>query len=107
MSENITREKLQKTLENGEVTLIEVLPEKYYNEGHIGGALQMNHNEIDDKADCLLPNKDAGIVVYCASETCSNSTMAVKKLEDKGYSHVRKYVGGKKDWVEAGLMLEV
>lgn len=107
MTETITREELHKAITASGVTLIEVLPEKYYNKGHISGALHMNYDEVDAKASTFLPNKEAHIVVYCASDTCSNSELAAKLLADRGYTHVRKYTGGKKDWVDAGLTLEV
>jgi rhodanese-related sulfurtransferase len=46
------------------------------------------------------------VVVYCASDTCANSHEAAQALEGAGYRDVSVYVGGKKDWNEAGLPLE-
>jgi rhodanese-related sulfurtransferase len=103
----ITREELRGALDNGaKVTLVEALPEKYWRDGHLPGAIQIDHTEVAEKAGELLPDKGARVVVYCASTECQNSTKAARTLEALGYTDVYEYVEGKKDWVEAGLPLE-
>lgn len=106
MTESITREEIKDALTKGSVILVEALPEKYYDQGHLPGAIQMNYDEVDEKANSLLPDKSAFIVTYCASDTCPNSKYAAEALIKKGYTNVRKYVGGKKDWVDAGGEVE-
>lgn len=102
----ITREELSAHLDNGSrVTLVEALPEKYWREGHLPGALQIDYTEVEEKARALLPDKGARIVVYCASAECQNSTRAARTLEALGYTDVHEYAGGKQHWVEAGLPL--
>ena len=54
----------------------------------------------------MLPEREAEIVVYCASNTCQNSHIAARRLEQLGYTRVAVFAGGKKEWVEAGLSLE-
>ena len=104
---HITREELRGELDNGaRVTVVEALPEKYWRDGHIPGAIQIDHTEVRDKADALLPDKGARIVVYCASTECQNSTKAARTLEALGYTDVFEYVEGKQHWVEAGFPLE-
>jgi len=87
-------------------TLVEALPEKYYAEGHLPGALHLPHERVRELAPALLPDKGAEIVAYCASPTCRNSHIAADTLKAMGYARVLVYEGGKKDWVEAGLPLE-
>ena len=100
----ITREDLRDKLIVGEaVTLIEALPEKYWRDSHLPGALQMDYTEMSEKAHDLLPDKGATIVVYCASTQCQNSSKAARTLEDLGYTNVREYTQGKQHWLEAGL----
>ena len=104
---HITREELRDKLDNGEVLiLVEALPEKYWSEAHLPGALQMDYTEVRDRAPSLLPDKDARIVVYCASTECRSSTEAARTLEALGYTDVFEYVEGKQHWIEAGLPLE-
>jgi rhodanese-related sulfurtransferase len=86
--------------------LIEALPERYYLEGHLPGALHLPHDRVRELAPRLLPDKAAAIVTYCASATCQNSHIAAETLRAMGYSDVSVYAGGKQDWVAAGLPLE-
>jgi rhodanese-related sulfurtransferase len=86
--------------------LVEALPARYYEQGHLPGALNMPHDAVDALAQRLLPDKNAEIVVYCASATCRNSNFAAQRLAALGYAKVRVYTGGKADWIEAGLPVE-
>jgi len=88
------------------ITLVEALPEKYYRDGHLPGALRLGHDEVRQRAAEVLPDKNAFIVVYCANTPCQNSTIAARTLDALGYINVAEYVEGKQDWVEAGLPLE-
>lgn len=87
--------------------LIEALPEKYYREGHLPGAMHLPHDEIGARAEALVLNKDAFVVVYCANTPCQNSRIAAQTFAAMGYTHVAEYVEGKQDWIEAGLPIEV
>lgn len=84
--------------------LVEALPKKYYEEGHLPGALHMPHDEVDALAAKLLPDLQREVVVYCASRTCNNSRVAAKRLDELGYK-VAAYEDGKQDWKEAGQPL--
>ncbi len=86
--------------------VVEALPAKYYDHAHLPGAININHDEVEQLASRLLPKKDAPVVVYCASATCKNSHWAAEKLVSLGYRSVKVYVEGKQDWIEAGLPIE-
>ena len=88
------------------MTLVEALPEKYYLEGHLPEAIQMDHDQVREQAADRLPDKDAFIVVYCANTPCQNSRIATQTLAAMGYTNVAEYEEGKQDWVEAGLPLK-
>ncbi len=102
----ISRDELKQALDGGEVTVVEALPAMYFEQEHIPGAININHDEIDGKAPALLPDKQAPIVTYCANAPCRNSGIAARKLEALGYTDVAEYVEGKQDWIEAGLPTE-
>ncbi|MBC2732492.1 rhodanese-like domain-containing protein [Thiobacillus sp.] len=86
--------------------LIEALPERYYNEAHLPGAVRLNHDEVRAQAADLLPDRDALVVVYCANARCRNSHMAANTLAAMGYTQVAVYADGKQDWLDAGLRVE-
>jgi rhodanese-related sulfurtransferase len=100
----IDRSTLQQRL--GNATLVEALPEKYWRDWHLPGALNLPHDRVRELAPVLLPDRSAEIVVYCASRTCQNSHIAARVLEQMGYANVAVYPGGKQDWQEAGLAVE-
>ena len=101
---SITRDELRDSLiMNEKMFIVEALGEKYWKDGHIPGALQIDVNEVKDKAHALLPDKEIKTVVYCANAECQNSSKVALALEGLGYENVREYVDGKQDWVEHGL----
>ncbi|MFZ5930258.1 MAG: rhodanese-like domain-containing protein [Pseudomonadota bacterium] len=107
MTQTITRNEIKTALDAHEpIILVEALPEKYFIEAHLPGAVQINHDEVDTKAATLLPNKSAKIVVYCSNVSCANSGKAATRLTQLGYTNVYKYTEGKQDWIEAGLSIE-
>ena len=86
--------------------LVEALPRKYFADWHLPQARHLPHDQVRELAAAVLPDPHAAIVVYCASDTCQNSHIAARLLEQLGYTDVAVYAGGKKDWSEAGLQVE-
>ena len=107
MAKQITRQQLAaRYAANPKLIVLEALPEKYYVEGHLPGALHMPHDQVGKLARQLSPDLSAEIVVYCAGKTCNNSHIATNRLTQLGYTNVSVYAGGKQDWSEAGGALE-
>ena len=103
----ITREELRAKLDGGEdVIIVEALPQKYYEDAHLPGAINIPHTEVDRLAPRLLPDRSAQIVVYCSNRACQNSPQAARRLDALGYENVYDYEEGKQDWIEAGLPTE-
>lgn len=87
-------------------TLVEALPSRHFEQGHLPGAMNINVGEVKSLAPELLPAKTAGIVVYCASATCTNSDQVAVQLQALGYTDVAVFKGGKAEWHAAGHALE-
>jgi len=87
--------------------LLEALDEAYFVQGHLPGAIALPLSRLKEIARARLKDKSAPITVYCASSTCQNSDVAAKALVDLGYQDVTVYKGGKADWIEAGLPIEM
>jgi len=103
----ITAPDLNKNIENNEdFILIDVLSKESYQAKHIPKSINIPVDEITDRAEKELPDKEKPIVVYCASKTCNASPSAVKKLEEMGYKEVLDYEDGLAGWLEAGFALE-
>jgi rhodanese-related sulfurtransferase len=105
--QTITRNDLARLIDTAApLVLLEALPERYFNEGHLPGARLFPLDQVRSLAPRLLPEPGVPVVVYCASDTCRNSHTAAALLHTLGYQNVRVYEGGKADWCAAGLTLE-
>lgn len=107
MVETITLRELKHELDKGDdLVLVEALPALYYEDSHLPGAINIPHDEVEELAPTLLPDRGARIVVYCANGPCQNSDLAARRLARLGYTNVRDYAEGKAEWVAAGLPTE-
>jgi len=106
VTSTISRDELKAGLDAGTTTAVDALPESYYAQQHLPGALNMVADDVEARAGELLPDKSAAIVTYCSNPACQNSAQVAAKLEQLGYTNVRKYADGIQDWVEAGLPTE-
>ena len=106
MTALITRVELEALVDTGAVVLVDALPMSYFDQAHLPGAVNLTEDQVDAQASLVLPDKDATIVTYCSNETCGNSQAVARRLENLGYSAVRKYREGIQDWVAAGNPVE-
>ncbi len=106
MAETIDRGELRRAMTEGTVVVLEALPPMYFDKEHLPGARNLPLDDLDELAPRLVPDKDQAIVTYCSNTACNNSTIAAARLRGLGYRNVRKYPGGKQDWIEAGLPVE-
>lgn len=104
--EVLSTEETAARIEAGTPVVVEALGPAYYEAEHLPGAINIPHTEVDRLAPDLLPDKDAEIIVYCASGPCPNSGIAARRLVELGYRNVFDYAGGKEDWVSSGRALE-
>jgi rhodanese-related sulfurtransferase len=103
----ISRDQLRQKLDDGdELVLVDALAPMSFAHSHLPGAINLPPEWVDDRGPRRLPDLDTEIVVYCASSTCDSSLVVGSRLVELGYRNVLHYVGGKRDWVEAGLTLE-
>ncbi len=87
-------------------TVAEVLPSRYYDSGHLPGAIHLPLADLEQRAAQVFGDLQTEIVLYCSGPTCTNSQRAASRLAELGYRAVRVFQGGKQLWSEAGLPLE-
>ena len=65
---NITAEEAKQIMdsETGYI-ILDVRTQEEYDQGHIPGAIVISHEEIAEKAEEVLTDKDQLILVYCRS----------------------------------------
>lgn len=64
MPGSVTREELQRLVDQKGAQVVEVLPREEYDDEHIAGAIHMALEELDEDAAFVLA-KDRPVVVYC------------------------------------------
>jgi rhodanese-related sulfurtransferase len=70
MIKTISRDELKQKIERkDDFLLVETLPKATYDHAHLPGAINLPSDKVSVLAPTLLPDKDADIVVYCASPT--------------------------------------
>lgn len=75
--------------------ILDTRTEEEYETGHIPGAIVISHEQIKEKAEQVLTDKDQLILVYCRSGR--RSKLAAQDLVDLGYTNVKEF-GGIIDW---------
>lgn len=103
----IGREEVHRKIDRGErFVLVDALAPISYARSRLPGAVNLPPDLVYERAASSIPDRDSEIVVYCAGPDCDASELTARRLSELGYTNVRRYVGGKQDWLEAGLPLE-
>lgn len=107
MSANELKSRLD---EQGEdLRVINVLPARSFREKRIPGSENVPLSEGEDfvmNVQRLVGDKDAPVVVYCASTSCNASPRAARELEAAGFRNVYDFEGGVAEWEREGFPLE-
>ena len=93
---NITAEEAKQIMDAEEgYIILDVRTQEEYDQGHIPGAIVISHEEIEEKAEEVLTDKDQLILVYCRSGR--RSKIAAEALVERGYTNIKEF-GGIIDW---------
>ena len=93
---NITAQEAKQIMDSEEgYIILDTRTQAEYDEGHIPGAIVIPHDEINEKAEQMLPDKDQLILVYCRSGR--RSKLAAQSLVELGYTNIKEF-GGIIDW---------
>ena len=75
--------------------ILDTRTQEEYDQGHIPGAIVISHDEITEKAESILTDKNQLILVYCRSGR--RSKLAAEDLAKLGYTNIKEF-GGILDW---------
>jgi sulfur-carrier protein adenylyltransferase/sulfurtransferase len=84
--------------------LLDVREDDEVQHGIVPGAAHLSRAHFESRAEDVLPDKDAEVIVYCASGV--RSAFAAKTLEDLGYTNVASMRGGFTRWKDLGYEYE-
>ena len=104
--QKISRERVQSLMQRN-ASIVEVLPEQSFRKAHLPGAINVPFDSaFDERVQSAVLDKNAPVIVYCASNECQLSPQAAKHLDRLGYTQVFNYEAGKADWEKADLPVE-
>ena len=86
--------------------IVDVLDAGSYAERRIKGSINIPHKDVPQLAPVALPDKNAEVVVSCASYRCPASTQAAQSLKKLGHARELDYKGGMKERSDKGLPWE-
>ena len=93
---NITAEEAKAIMDSEDgYIILDARTQEEYDQGHIPGAIVISHEEIAEKAEEVLTDKDQLILVYCRSGR--RSKIAAEALVELGYTNIKEF-GGIIDW---------
>ena len=94
--EQITQDEAKSIMDSEEsYILLDVRTQEEYDAEHIEGAILIPDYEIEIKAESILTDKNALILVYCRSGRRSKN--AASQLVTLGYTNIKEF-GGIIDW---------
>lgn len=93
---NITAQQAKEIMVSQEgYIILDTRTQEEFDEGHIPGSILIPYDEILEKAEDVLTDKDQMILVYCRSGR--RSKLAAEDLVKLGYSNIKEF-GGIIDW---------
>ena len=93
---NITAQEAKELMDTQEgYIILDTRTQEEYDQGHIPGAILIPYDEVLEKAEGILTDKNQLILVYCRSGR--RSKIAADDLVKLGYTNIREF-GGIIDW---------
>lgn len=92
------------TAKDAGVVVLDVRTQAEYDAGHLPGAVNVPHDQVESRAAELAAYKDKEIVVYC--RTGRRSEVARGTLAKLGFRNVVQLEGDWVAWSEAGRPIE-
>lgn len=84
---------------SGKALFLDARHEFDYELGHIAGAVNLPLKEFEEKRNLLASlSKDTLIVTYCDGQECNSSLELATKLSAAGFSKVKFFFGGWREW---------
>ena len=102
----IEREELVGELERGTIVLLDAQAPGWFERERLPSARRALPEDLDEFEQTLPRGRESEIAVYCWDKDCDSSAYIAEQLIERGYSCVRRYRGGKRDWLAAGLPVE-
>lgn len=101
--EAISAKELLARAQNGEVTVLDIRPEREFAAGHLPDAINIPPDQVAQRIEKLDCNQT--VVAYCRGPYCLYSYDAVKLLRERGYE-AQRLEDGFPQWKAAGFPVQ-
>jgi rhodanese-related sulfurtransferase len=103
----VTRDQARAYFDSGKALFIDSRHEFDYKLGHIRGAISIPLSIYQTKKAVLdsIP-KNRLLVAYCDGAECNSSIELSVKLAKEGYTDVKIFFGGWREWMESNLPID-
>jgi len=91
----------QRTIAAGNIVAIDVRSPEEYNAGHVPGAINVPHNQIDNHLADIMHLKDKAVLLYCRSGR--RAGFAESSLTELGFTQLYHLEGDMQGWSEKQL----
>ncbi len=92
---------------SGKAVWVDARSEYDYQLGHVKGAINIPLKEFDDRRSILSGiSKDTLLITYCDGAECNSSIDLGTKLSASGFTRVKVFFGGWKEWQANGQPIE-
>lgn len=95
--QNVDLNAFRQLLLSEDIQIVDVRGEGEYNSGHIEGADHVFLGTLTENLDKI--SHDKTVVVHC--QAGDRSSIAVSLLQKHGFTNIKNYAGGMKEWKEA------
>jgi rhodanese-related sulfurtransferase len=97
----VSPEALQRMLEEGDVTVVDVNSAASWQQAHVPGALNVDPATCDERS--LPPDHHASIVFYCSNAMCRKAPKVARRARKLGYTNVSVMSAGISGWLARRL----
>ena len=99
-----TKELLRRILSDQAPIILDVRSPEEYKSGHIHGAVNIPHNEVEKRIGEIEKFRKRVVVVHCERGVRASHAEAI--LRENGFVKVRHLEGDMREWRKKGLPLE-
>lgn len=82
--------------QNKTLVILDVRTTDEFLQGHVPGAINISHDELEKKLNTLMPYRSQPIVVYCRSGR--RAKLAIDMLEKAGFEKIYHLAGDMNQW---------
>lgn len=103
----IARQEIPEALERGAV-VFDARPEEQYAQGHLPGAVNVPAGKAAEQIDVFYAYAapDGEVILYCGGDECDDSLVVHDLLAQYGFTNIRLYLGGWRDWHKADMPVQ-